>query len=76
MADVRTTHEIDRRQEIDRRHRKHHTGLALFAFLVFLVVAAVFVAAVMNLHGSISWPAGQIDFGLSSPLPQAEPSNP
>jgi hypothetical protein len=64
MTDVRTTRDL-------HHPRSSHRGTAAFLiFLILLIGAGIFVAAVMNMHGSISWPAGQIEFGLKSPLPQ------
>ena len=68
MADASAT------SDVRHRHHRSHRGTA--AFLIFLFVAlllAVFVASVMNMHGTLTWPAGRIEFGLKSPLPQANP---
>ncbi len=67
MADVRTTNDLHH----PRNHARRRSGLALVLFLIAIPLLAVFVASVMNMQGAVSWPAGRIEFGLKSPLPQA-----
>lgn len=70
MADVRTTHDL-------HHPRNTHRGTAALLIVLFAtLLLAVFVASVMNMQGSISWPAGRIEFGLKSPLPQANENAP
>ena len=67
MADVRTTNDLHH----PRNHARRRSGLAFVIFLIAIPLIAVFVASVMNMQGTVSWPAGRIEFGLKSPLPQA-----
>lgn len=71
MADI--THDTHNHH---RPRSSHRGGAALLIFLFVALLLAVFVASVMNMHGSVSWPAGRIEFGLKSPLPQAPPNTP
>lgn len=62
MADV---HEV----YIDKRRSRAGTIIGLT--LVILLLIALVVAMIMNIHGSISWPAGELKFGF---WPQATTS--
>jgi hypothetical protein len=55
MSDV---HEV----YVDKRRSR--AGPIIVLMLVCLLLIGVVVAMVMNVHGSISWPAGELKFGF------------
>ena len=65
MADV---HEV----YVDKRRSR--AGPIIVLTLVILLLIGVVVAMVMNVHGSISWPAGELKFGFWPQTASAENS--
>jgi hypothetical protein len=61
MADVHETH-------VERTHGSG--ALAFFMFLLGALLIAVVVLVLMNVHWTISWPAGRVDIGLK-PITQS-----
>ena len=50
--------------EVIRTHRRGRIWPAFVMLLVVLLLIGLIVAMVMNLRGSISWPAGRVEFGF------------
>jgi hypothetical protein len=67
MADV---HEV----YVDKRRSR--AGPIIVLTLVILLLIGVVVAMVMNVHGSISWPAGELKFGFWPQTTSAENTTP
>jgi len=67
MADV---HEV----YVDKRRSR--AGPIIVLTLVILLLIGVVVAMVMNVHGSISWPAGELKFGFWPQTTSAENATP
>ena len=67
MADV---HEV----YVDKRRSR--AGPIIVLTLVILLLIGVVVAMVMNIHGSISWPAGELKFGFWPQTTSAENTGP
>ena len=67
MADV---HEV----YVDKRRSR--AGPIIVLTLVILLLIGVVVAMVMNVHGSISWPAGELKFGFWPQTTSAENAAP
>ena len=44
--------------------RRSRAGPIIGLTLVILLLIALVVAMIMNIHGSISWPAGELKFGF------------
>lgn len=68
MADVADVHDV---REVPVRVRRRRTSPgALFLMFVLGVACAVAVGAaalsILDIHGTISWPAGRIDLGQHS----------
>lgn len=71
MADVADVHDMREVREVPVRVRRRHTSPgALFLMFVLGVVCAVAVGlaalSILDIHGTISWPAGRIDLGRHS----------
>ncbi|MDE2476148.1 MAG: hypothetical protein KGO48_13930 [Alphaproteobacteria bacterium] len=71
MADVADVHDMREVREVPVRVRRRHTSPgALFLMFVLGVVCAVAVGlaalSILDIHGTISWPAGRIDLGQHS----------
>lgn len=71
MADVADVHDMREVREVPARVRRRHTSPgALFLMFVLGVVCAVAVGlaalSILDIHGTISWPAGRIDLGQHS----------
>ena|SRR6185503_19621013 len=67
MADV---HEV----YVDKRRSR--AGPIIILTLLILLLIGVVVAMVMNIHGSISWPAGELKFGFWPQTTSAENTAP
>src|ERR1700674_273044 len=67
MTEVRETH-------VERRRGRG--GLFLVTFLVGALVIAVVAVLVMNVQGSLYWPAGHVDFHLRPPASTASTAPP
>ena len=65
MADV---HEV----YVDKRRSR--AGPVIVLTLIVLLLLGVVVAMVMNVHGSISWPAGEMKFGFWPQATSAAPT--
>jgi len=63
MADV---------HEVYADKRRSRAGPIIVLTLVILLLIGVVVAMVMNVHGSISWPAGELKFGFWPQTTSAE----
>lgn len=67
VADV---HEVREVREVPVRTRRRTRPGALFLMFVLGVVCAVAVGiaalSILDIHGTISWPAGRIDLGQHS----------
>ena len=76
MAEVREVH-VDR--HVDHRPRGGGSGLLpIGMFLLGAIVLAVVVLMLLDVHWTISWPAGHVDIGLRPPVATAAtqaPSN-
>ena len=71
MADVADVHEVREVREVPVRARRRRTSPgALFMTFILGVVCAVGVGvaalSILDIHGTISWPAGRIDLGQHS----------
>jgi hypothetical protein len=55
MADVHEVH-------VDKRRSR--AGPIIGLSIVILLLIGIVVAMIMNVHGSISWPAGELKFGF------------
>jgi hypothetical protein len=72
MADV---------QDVPVLRRRRRFWPAVVLALACLLLIATLVAMIMNIHGSISWPAGNITFGfppsgIEAPAVAASPAQP
>jgi len=65
MAEIRETH-------VERRRGRG--GLFVLTFLVGAFLIAAVVVVLMNVQGTLSWPAGRVDFSLRPTASQ--PANP
>ena len=65
MAEIRETH-------VERRRSRG--GLFVLTFLVGAFLIATVVVVLMNVQGTLSWPAGRVDFSLRPTASQ--PANP
>jgi hypothetical protein len=50
--------------EVYRPKRRARIWPAVVMFLVVLLLIGIIIAMIMNIRGSISWPAGSIEFGF------------
>lgn len=70
MADVADVHEVREVREVPVRARRRTSPGALFLTFILGVVCAVVVGiaalSILDIHGTISWPAGRIDLGQRS----------
>ena len=70
MADVADVHEFREVREVPVRRRRRTSAGALFLMFVLGVICAVAVGiaalSILDIHGTISWPAGRIDLGQHS----------
>lgn len=70
MADVADVREVREVREVPVRARRRTSPGALFLTFILGVVCAVAVGVValsiLDIHGTISWPAGRIDLGQHS----------
>jgi len=57
MAEVHEVHEV-------RTARRGRVWPSVVMLLVVLLLIGVIVAMIMNVRGSISWPAGGVEFGF------------
>jgi hypothetical protein len=61
MTEVREVREVP----VPVRRRSHSGAVAFFMFLLGAVMIALVVAVLLDVHGTISWPAGRVDIGLN-----------
>ncbi len=70
MAQVADVHEVREVREVPVRARRRTSPGALFLMFVLGVICAVAVGiaalSILDIHGTISWPAGRIDLGQHS----------
>jgi hypothetical protein len=72
MADVADVHEVREVSEAPVRVRRRTSPGALFLTFILGVVCAVVIGvavlSILDVHGTISWPAGRIDLGQHAML--------
>lgn len=70
MADVADVHEVREVRQVPVRVRRRTSPGALFLMFVLGIICAVAVGvaalSILDIHGTISWPAGRIDLGQHS----------
>jgi hypothetical protein len=72
MAEVHEVGGVDRpREVIVERH--HGVGVlgALVMFILGAIALAVVVLMLLDVHWTVSWPAGHVDIGLKPPVATA-----
>ena len=67
MTDVADVHEVREVRAVPVRARRRTSPGALFLTFILGVVCAVVIGvaalSILDIHGTISWPAGRIDLG-------------
>ena len=72
MAEVREIDMVDRpREVIVERSRGMSVMGALVIFILGAIAIAVVVLMVLDVHWTISWPAGHVELGLKPPVSTA-----
>ena len=72
MAEVREVDMVDRpREVIVERPRGMGVLGALLIFILGAIAIAVVVLMVLDVHWTISWPAGHVELGLRPPVATA-----
>ena len=74
MAEVREIDMLDRPREViveRERPRGMGIGAALLLFILGAIAIAVVVMMVLDVHWTVSWPAGHVELGLKPPVSTA-----
>jgi len=71
MAEVREFDVVDRPREVVVERRGMGILPAVLIFILGAIAIAVVVMMVMDVHWTISWPAGHVELGLKPPVTTA-----
>jgi hypothetical protein len=76
MAEVREVDVLDRPREVrevivERQRGGMGITAALLMFILGAIALAVVVLMLLDVHWTVSWPAGHVDIGLKPPVATA-----